>query len=118
MSKQVLTKIALDNINELLNRITLQPKDPQEIYDKGAYIRFLDTDIFKEEKEKREIIVKYYRILGNKLFYLRTFIYNFPSNNQILLGNLYYDNPSVSCQIIRPSMDLENLLKDFKEIQG
>ena len=42
MSKQVLTKIALDNINELLNRITLQPKDPQEIYYKGAYIRFIN----------------------------------------------------------------------------
>ena len=117
MSKKVLIKIALDEINELLNCITLKPKEPQEIYFKGAYIRLFDTDIFKEEKEKREIQVKYYRILGEKLYYLKTFIYNFPSNNQILVGEYFYDNPNVSYQIIRPSMDLENLLKDFKEIE-
>ena len=116
MSKQVLTKIALDEINELLNKTTLQPKEPQELYYNGAYIRLFDTDIFKEEKEKREIQAKYYRIFGNKVFYLRTFVYNFPSSNQILMGQKYFDKPEVSFQIIQPTMDLENLLKSYQEV--
>jgi hypothetical protein len=118
MNKKVLTKIAMDEVNELLNRITLKPKEAQEIYFKGAYIRLFDTDIFKEENSKREIQVKYYRILGEKIFYFKTFIYYFSCPNQIKLENYFYDNPSVSHQIIRPSMDLENLLKDFKEFEG
>ena len=116
MNKRVLTKIAMDEIDELLNRLVLKPNEAEQVLFRGAFIRLFDTDAFKEEVEKREVQVKYYRIFGNKVLYFRTFIYNFPSSGQTTLGKYSYDYPSVSCQIIRPTMDLENLLKDFKEI--
>jgi hypothetical protein len=118
MSKQVITKIAIDEINELLSKVELIPQEAREILYKGAYIRLFDTNIFKGEEGKKEIQVKYYRIFSDKVFYFRTFIYNFPNVGQRKLGDYYYDYPEVSYQLIRPSMDLENLLKDFQELEG
>ena len=53
MSKKVLTKIAMDEIDELLNRLVLKPKEAQQVFFRGAFIRLFDTDAFKEEVEKK-----------------------------------------------------------------
>lgn len=116
MSKKVITKIAMDEIHELLNRIDLNPQEPQQILFKGAYIRLYETNIFKGEEGKKEIQVKYYRIFDNKVFYFRTFFYNFSNERQKSIGHWFYDIPSSSIQIIRPSMDLENVLNNYKEV--
>ena len=56
MSKKVITKIAMDEINELLSKVELIPQEAREILYKGAYIRLFDSNIFKGEEGKKEIL--------------------------------------------------------------
>jgi hypothetical protein len=113
MNKQELLKESKKIIDELIS--THHFDTTSNIIYNGAYIHIHPTCFFGDEDD--ELIIKYEKIIGNKIFRTNTFCYNKQHGSQKKIGNHFYDQyNSTTYRLIKPYMNLTHRFSSYKTI--